>query len=96
MTVIPRTRLSKDGEEEAGPSSALMDLEDYLRKIEPTDRLPPAELRPVLMGLFERLAESWRLSRSACVNENRTRSMTKRSRRSSATRFGISLPCVVV
>ena len=52
MTAIPRTRLSKDGEEEAGPSSASMDLGDYLRKIEPTDRLPSAELRPVLMSLF--------------------------------------------
>ena len=52
MTAIPCTRLWKNAEEEAGSFSTPMDLGDYLREIEPTDRLPPTELHPVLMGLF--------------------------------------------
>ena len=52
MTAIPCTRLSKDAEKPARSSSARMDLGDYLRNIDPTDRLPPTELHPVLMGLF--------------------------------------------
>lgn len=51
MTAGPHTRLLKNAEE-AATFSTPMSLEEYLREIEPTDRLPPTELPPVLMGLF--------------------------------------------
>lgn len=49
---IPYTQPSKQPDEDTGVSLLSTTLEDYLREIEPTDRLPPDRLEPVLMGLF--------------------------------------------
>ena len=51
MTANTCTAASDHGGDELGASSSV-DLAWYLRKIEPTDRLPPTDLNPVLMGLF--------------------------------------------
>lgn len=49
---IPYTQPSKQPDEDTGVSLLSTTLENYLREIEPTDRLPPDRLEPVLMGLF--------------------------------------------
>ena len=52
MSVVGLTRLATHSDDGAGSASLPMDIRIYSRKIKPTDRLPPKELNPVLMGLF--------------------------------------------
>ena len=43
---------SSTGQQERNPSIGSISLCDYIREIEPTDKLPIDDLRPVLLGLF--------------------------------------------
>ena len=43
---------SSTGQQERNPSTGSISLCDYIREIEPTDKLPIDDLRPVLLGLF--------------------------------------------
>ena len=52
MSVVGFARLATHSDSGAGSASLPMDIRLYSRKIKPTDRLPPNELNPVLMGLF--------------------------------------------
>ena len=50
--VIPHPQPLKQSDEETYTSQSSTILDDYLREIKPTDRLPADQLEPVLMGLF--------------------------------------------